>query len=62
MANTHFSGPLVVGGKQLTDNTTIAPLAQEVTVTYVAAESQAISDKVDAIIATLIAAGGIKSS
>ena len=41
----------------LSQAATVAPLAQDVSATYVEAEVQAISDKVDAIIAALKAAG-----
>ena len=62
MGQTHFSGPLVVGGKQVTGSTTIAPLAQTISVAYDATESQAISDKVDVIIQKLIDTGIIAAS
>lgn len=60
MANTHFKGPLVIDGKQLTGNAAITELKQTISDTYDATEVQAISTKVDAIIKALAAAGIIK--
>ncbi|GEM_PF-4807530 len=62
MAATHHEGPLFIGGKQVTGNTAIAELEQTISATPTQEEVQAISDKVDAIIATLVAAGIIKEA
>lgn len=62
MGESHWSGPLVVDGVQLTDLTTIAKLGQTISATPTQAEVQAISTKVDAVIQKLIDAGVIKSS
>ena len=62
MGKTHFSGPLVVGGKQVTDNTAIDLLELTASETYDDEEIQAIADKVDEVIAALITAGIIKAS
>jgi hypothetical protein len=56
MSATHFSGPLLVGGQPViavAQGDAIADLNQDITATYVEAESQAISDKVDVILAAL---------
>lgn len=54
MAKTGFSGPLVVGGKQLTALEGIAPLEAE-------AEAGDIADKVNEIIEKLTEAGIIEA-
>ena len=62
MAATHHEGPLFIGGKQVTGNATIAELEQTISATPTKEEVQAISDKVDEVIAALIAAGIIKEA
>lgn len=63
MADTHFSGvdtpTLKTNGVQVlgTQGVAIADLAQTITATYVQAESQAMSDKIDVILAALRAHG-----
>lgn len=59
---SHWSGPLVAGGKQLTELSTIAKLNLTVTAPPTQAEVQAIADKVDAVIQKLIDAGIIKEA
>lgn len=55
MAATHFSGPLHLGGAKVlgSQGTAIADLGQDISATYVEAEVQALSDKVDVLLAML---------
>lgn len=55
MAATHFSGPLHLGGNKVLGDqgTAIADLGQDISATYVETEVQAISDKMDVLLAML---------
>jgi hypothetical protein len=60
MGKSHFSGPLIVGGKQLTENPTIELLELTASAEYDDEEIQDIADKIDEVIEALIAAGVIQ--
>lgn len=62
MSATHLSGPLVVGGVTIAgaaQGTAVTDLGQDISASYVEAEVQAISDKVDELLAVLRTAGVI---
>lgn len=60
MSKTHLSGPLIVGDKQVTDNTTISLNSQVFSATVVKAEAENLQATVNSIITALKNAGIIK--
>lgn len=62
MPGTHFTGPLIIGGKQVTDNLTIPQNTQTFSDTVAKAEAEDLQSTVNAILTALKNAGIIKDA